>query len=53
MEVPKFASLAEECEYWKQKCKKLAVEKSDAQKEYEDYIQGKKNNNLIWLFSST
>lgn len=42
MEVPKFASLAEECGYWKQKCKMLTVEKSDAQKEYEDYMADSK-----------
>lgn len=42
MEVPKFSSLAEECDFWKQKCKTLAVEKSDAQREYEEFAQGKR-----------
>lgn len=42
MEPPKFASLAEECNYYKQKCKVLAIEKSDAQKEYEDYMADSK-----------
>lgn len=49
METPTFSSLAEECEFWKQKCLKLVQEKGNVQKEqekvkaeYEDYVADSK-----------